>query len=140
MFLFNTLKKSTFYRLFIISFLLLLVFIIINLFFFSLISIGIYKFICYEKQESLLEAFFFFKNTNIFYFSYTSTTLYFVEKIYYFFDIYSFTHLSQINFFFHIFYSTKVLFFLYLKNIELTLQKELNLIFLNFFIRSSNLN
>ena len=135
----HTKKKQS--RLFLFIFLLLLVFIIINLFFYSLISIGLYKFICYEKQSTLLEAFTANKNTNMFYFLEYKHDLFFITNHFFYIYYYNFfMKIEMFSFFFNTLTSTKIDYFFFFYKIDTVLKKELNLIFLNFYIRSSNLN
>ena len=47
----NTTQKTTFFSLVTIF----ILFVVLNLFFLSILSIGLYKFICYDKQNELLQ-------------------------------------------------------------------------------------
>lgn len=132
--------KSSVFLLFFIS---ILLFITVNLFFYSLISIGLYKFICYENQSNLLEIFFYNKNHFIFYYINNVNDIHFINK--YFFYNYAFNSYSIMNeffFYYDFFFYLKINYFFYMKSLSSNVEfkKDLNLIFLNFYIRSSNLN
>lgn len=134
-------------RLFIFFFIFLLFFITINLFFYSLISIGLYKFICYEKQSNLLEEFFFNKMSSIFYFLETLererlSLFFFSNDSFYKYTFSKVVFFNEFLFFYDFLSSLQMNYFFYMKDISSTsyLKTDLNLIFLNFYIRSSHLN
>ena len=114
-------------------------FIVLNLFFYSFISIGLYKFICYDSQNEYFKLFFSEKERFVFFYD-SYFNYYFSSSCFYN------TFLSFSSFFNEksIFYSfsplLKINFFSYITVFSDFSNKELNLIFLNFYIRSSNLN
>ena len=59
----KTNKNSTFF----IVIILFILFVVLNLLFLSIISIGLYKFICYDKQNELLKIDFIYKSSYVFY-------------------------------------------------------------------------
>jgi len=132
--------KSSVFLLFFIS---ILLFITVNLFFYSLISIGLYKFICYENQSNLLENFFYNKNHFIFYYINNVNHINFINKeFFYNYGFNSYSIIDQYIFYYDFFFNLKINYFFYMKSLSSNVEfkKDLNLIFLNFYIRSSNLN
>ena len=140
-------KNNIFLRLLYLFFFSWLLFIIINLFFFSLISISVYKVICYENQLLFFIENLYSLNTKLeytFYISDELLSLYLISdltlyKVYFnsFFYCknlsiyyYNLLNLIDLNYFFFLKHNIS----------KFDFQKDLNLIFLNFYIRSSNLN
>lgn len=134
-------NKINFFSFFFIS---LILFIILNLFFYSFISIGLYKFICYEKQNNLLKLFYFNKSTYNFFYYFNNFNFNLINTSYFYKVKTSFLYvfLPFNNFFFYDLLSIlKIKFFFFSKDfVNINISKNLNLIFLNFYIRSSNLN
>ena len=127
---------------------LFILFVVLNLFFLSILFIGLYKFICYEKQNELLQIDLLFKCSFFYFFydEYLNVNDFFMmssflgssfNKIFFYdfllenhFSIYiDYTFFTFLNF---LFYSETAV-----QNGE---HQQLNLIFLNFYIRSSHLN
>lgn len=134
-------KKNLFSRLYVI----IILFIVLNLFLYSIISIGLYKLICYDQTTEWYTLIFSEKYTSVFYIS----DVYFSEFIS---DAYSYQcSIStcslvacddvclEYNFLWSPWWSIQNTSFLYTQSV-LESSKEINLIFMNFFIRSTHLN
>lgn len=130
-------KQSFFFFIFFIVF-----FFILNLFFYSFISIGLYKFICYDNQNDFLKVDFFNKFSNLFYFIYNDTTQTLIDTSFYQLILFSnFFFYKNDTFFFNILDQITINYLSYTQNhLIISNNNELNLIFLNFYIRCSNLN
>lgn len=129
------------HNLLIFSFLFFLL-LVINFFFYSLITISIYKILCFDVDYLIFYIYKLQKNLNIFYY-YNNITFFNCSSI----NVYIYTNYNDIifknNFFFYImipisninsFFYTNIS--MIKSNISLFLIN--NLIYLNFFIRSSN--
>lgn len=137
-------NKKTFNYL-VISFLFFIIFIIVNLFFYSFITIALYKLICNESDYlSVLLKYLDYKKTNsIYYIINNEAIIYNIGKVW---ATYSLSEWLDITGNLYGNYNNFLLFdikyvmffldhcFLQVKN------NDLNLLFLNFFIRASNLN
>lgn len=134
----KTNKNSTFF----IVIILFILFVVLNLLFLSIISIGLYKFICYDKQNELLKIDFIYKSSYVFYsknefYSFLLPNTFLPNK----FIFNNFILEENLSVFFENSVFKTLTFFTYLDNdITDNSNKNINLIFLNFFIRSSNLN
>lgn len=117
-------------------------FIVLNLFFYSFITIGLYKFICYESNylNTLIEINYNNKNSNIFYCSKEILNFLLIGLNWYKCTLSYFFYFNDLNIYFNVLYNIKINIFFYSNNFILVTKDDLNLVFLNFYIRSSNLN
>jgi hypothetical protein len=141
------LKNNIFLRLLYLFFFSWLLFIIINLFFFSLISISVYKVICYENQLLFFIDNLYSINNKLEYFCYIRDDLLSLSLISnlsdYKVQFNSFFYSEELSIYFsNLLNLISFNYFFYLKHniYDFEIKKDLNLIFLNFYIRSSNLN
>lgn len=115
--------------------------LIINFFFYSLITITIYKLLCFNVDYFIFNVYKLKKKINIFFFSQESNIFYFS----------SLTHYSNINYYYNILQNNELFYITKLSNIKsffftninsITMTHSLfflnHLISLSFFIRSSN--
>lgn len=126
----------------VVLFLIFFTFLVINLFFYSFITIGLYKLICYESNSltTFINLTYSNKASNIFFTDKTTINLILVGLKWYKYFMNDFFFSNNISFFYNIIYDTKLNLFFYTNNFILITKNDLNLIFLNFYIRSSNLN
>lgn len=123
---------------------IILVVMIINLFFYSFITISLYKLICYESKSInvFLENIYYNKSQNIFY---NLEDVFFINILGYKWNTININTVYLYNnniIFYDLIINSSINTFLFVinNNNYIVNNDELNLIFLNFYIRSSNLN
>lgn len=137
MFFFIKQKNMFLYIFFFILFVL-----IINLFFYSLITIALYKLICYESNtlNLLIDDFYYNKSSYVFYYFINFIDLKLIGiQSYNFFFYNMFVEINYI-FFYCLIKNIYINSFFFNNEFFIISNKDWNLIFLNFYIRTSNLN
>jgi cytochrome c oxidase assembly protein Cox11 len=123
--------------------LIVLSFLLINLFFYSFITIGLYKLLCYDNNYLntwISVNNYYNKEWNMYYLSDNTFVFRLIGSEWYKCIINNFFLLNEINLFFSIVYNVKINLFFYTNNFTFFMKNDLNLVFLNFYIRTSNLN
>lgn len=117
-------------------------FTVLNIFFYSFITIGLYKFICYDSNylNNLIDISYSHKNTILFYYSKEVLNILLLGLDWYKCTTSCFFIFNDLNIYFNIIYNIKINIFFYSNNFISVTKNDLNLVFLNFYIRSSNLN
>jgi len=126
------------------TFLYFLFFLVLNLFFYSFITISLYKLICYESNSLnvLIETFSYNKICNIYYFIEETLLFLIIGTSWTNIIINDFFIVNKEIIYYNIIVNNNInYFFFFIDNCLLSLKnKDWNLLFLNFYIRASNLN
>lgn len=135
----SLMKKNFLYFLFFITF------FIFNVFFYSFITISLYKLICYEANTltSILSSIYSIKDSFVF-FNFSNNHNIFLFGTYWYDLFIPFSYVTNISYDFTFFYNiikdNNLSSFLFLFDNNSSYTDNYNLIFLNFYIRASNMN